>query len=139
MAGCTGDLVEIGGNGQQDMSFAGVDLAQGTGGEMGPNNARFSPDIQSDLDAKGCTASACHGTMGDGSVMFVKAMATAQADIDTNYTNVTAETNATAADQSKLLKMPLPNSGHAGGSQFTGTSDPTYVKWLGWIQAGAPK
>ncbi|HEY1586315.1 MAG TPA: hypothetical protein VGH63_11555, partial [Polyangia bacterium] len=67
MAGCTGDLVDIGSGAQQDMAFSEVDMAQGAGGEMGPNNTHFSPDIQSDLDAKGCTLTACHGTMGNGS------------------------------------------------------------------------
>jgi hypothetical protein len=142
MAGCTGDLVEIGVGAKQDMSVgAAADMAQGGGGEMGPTTAKFSPDIQSDLDAKGCTITACHGTSGNGSVMYVKPMATAQADIDTNYMDVMAEINTTAPDQSKLVRFPLAGSGsgHAGTTPFANTSDPTYMKWLAWIQAGAPK
>lgn len=142
MAGCTGDLVELGAS-KQDLSVgAAVDMAQGTTGEMGPlPSAKFSPDIQSDLDAKGCTITACHGTSGNGSVMYVKPMATAQADIDANYTSVMAEINMGAPDQSPLLRNPLAGSGsgHAGTTPFANTQDPTYQKWLAWIQAGAPK
>ncbi|MGZ3426230.1 MAG: hypothetical protein ACXVCV_06250 [Polyangia bacterium] len=141
MAGCTGDLVELtAGGGKQDMSFAGVDMAQAAGGEMGPSGAVFT-DIQTDLDAKGCTITACHGTSGNGSVMFVKPMATVQADIDANYMHVMAEINTTQADQSPLLRNPLAGSGsgHAGTTPFASTADPTYQKWLAWIKAGAPK
>lgn len=101
----------------------------------------FSPDVQADLDVKGCTLSACHGTSGNGSVMYVKPMATAQADIDANYTHVMAEINATQADQSPLLRKPLAGSGsgHAGGTAFASTSDPMYQRWLKWIQSGEPK
>jgi hypothetical protein len=123
------------------MAFSQVDMAQAGGGEMGPNTAKFSPDIQMDLDAKGCTLTACHGTMGNGSVMYIKPMATVQADIDMNYTNAMAEINAGAPAQSKLLMNPLAGSGsgHAGTTPFASTADPTYQKWLAWIQAGAPK
>jgi hypothetical protein len=141
MVGCTGDLVELTAGGKQDMSFAGVDMAQGGGGEMGPNSAKFSPDIQMDLDAKGCTLTACHGTSGNGSVMYIVPMATAQADIDANYMHAMAEINTTQADQSPLVRNPLAGSGsgHAGTTPFPNTQDPTYMKWLAWIQAGAPK
>ena len=142
--GCTGDLVELTNNGGgSDMAVA-IDMAgQAQGGEMGPSSAKFSPDIQADLDAKGCTLGACHGTMGNGSVMYVKAMATAQADIDANYMSVSNEINLTMPAMSPLVVQPsgpVATTGHAGGQVFpTGTNDPTYMKWLAWIQAGAPK
>ena len=129
-------------NASKDQGTGGgpPDMAQGSGGEMGPNSAKFSPDIQMDLDAKGCTLTACHGTMGNGSVMYIKPMATAQADIDTNYTNLMNEVNKTAPDQSPLLTKPLnPGVTHSGTKPFASTADATYQKWLGWIQAGAPK
>ena len=142
MAGCTGDLVELNAS-KQDMSVgAAVDMAQGTTGEMGPTSAaKFSPDIQADLDAKGCTITACHGAQGTGANLYVKPMATAQADIDMNYMNVMADINTTGPDQSPLLTKPLTGSGvtHSGTKPFASTSDPTYQKWLAWIQAGAPK
>jgi hypothetical protein len=139
MAGCTGDLVDIGAGAKQDMAFSDVDMAQGAGGEMGPITTKFNPDIQMDLDSKGCTLSACHGTMGNGSVMYVKPMATVQADIDANYMNVLKEVNKTAPDQSPLVRNPLAGSGsgHAGTTPFASTNDPTYQKWLAWISAGA--
>lgn len=142
MAGCTGDLVDIGSGAKQDMAFSEVDMAQAPGGEMGPlSAAKFSPDIQMDLDAKGCTLTACHGTMGNGSVMYIKPMATVQADIDANYMAAMAEINTTAPEQSPLVKNPLAGSGsgHAGTTPFASTADPTYQKWLAWIKAGAPK
>jgi hypothetical protein len=141
MAGCTGDLIELGVGGKQDMSFAGVDLSQGGNDEMGLSAAKFSPDIQMDLDTQGCTLVACHGTSGNGSVMFIKPMATVQADIDANYMHAMAEINTTQADQSPLLRNPLAGSGsgHAGTTPFASVNDPTYMKWLAWIKAGAPK
>jgi hypothetical protein len=139
MAGCTGDLVDIGAGAKQDMAFSDVDMVQAGGGEMGPINTKFNPDIQTDLDKEGCTLGACHGTMGNGSVMYVKAMATVQADIDANYMNVLKEVNKTAPDQSPLLRNPLAGSGsgHAGTTPFASTNDATYQKWLAWISAGA--
>jgi hypothetical protein len=141
MAGCTGDLVELTA-GSPDMSAgAAADMAQAGGGELGPSSVKFSPDIQMDLDAKGCTSVACHGTSGNNSVMYIKPMATAQADIDMNYMDVMNEINTTSPAQSPLLIQPgTAGSGHVGGMVLTmGTSDPTYIKWLAWIQAGAPK
>jgi len=138
MTGCTGDLVELNNSGGPDMSITAPDLAQGAGGEMGPSNIHFD-DIQADMDSKGCTISACHGTSGNGSVMYVKAMATG-ADLDANYAQVVpAETGS--GDQSALLRNPLAGSGsgHAGTTPFASTADPTYQKWLGWVNAGAPR
>jgi hypothetical protein len=141
LAGCTGDLVELGAGNRQDLSFGDVDMAQAGGGEMGPNNAKFFPDIQMDLDAKGCTITACHGAAGTGSVIVIKANVTVQADIDANYAQVMTDVNTTAPAQSPFLTKPLTGSGvtHSGTKPLTSTSDPTYVKWLGWIQAQAPK
>jgi len=139
MAGCTGDLIELNANKDQGTGGGPPDMAQAGGGEMGPSNAKFA-DIQMDLDTQGCTLTACHGAMGNGSVMYVKPMATAQADLDTNYTNVKAETNPTAFDQSNLLTKPVnPGITHSGTKPFASMSDPTYQKWLGWITAGAPR
>jgi hypothetical protein len=141
LGGCTGDLVELGVGGKQDMSVGGVDMAQGNTGEMGLNSAKFFPDIQMDLDAKGCTITACHGAAGTGAVILLKASVTAQADIDANYAQAMMDVNLTAPTQSPFLTKPLTGSGvtHSGTKPLTSTSDPTYVKWLGWISAGAPK
>jgi hypothetical protein len=141
LTGCTGDLVELGVGAKQDMAFGGVDLAQAGNGEMGLSSAKFFPDIQMDVDTKGCTITACHGAAGTGAVMFVKAAVTAQADIDANYASAMNEVNTTAPAQSPFLTKPLTGSGvvHSGTKPLTSTSDPTYIKWMGWIAAGAPK
>lgn len=140
VSGCTGDLVEIGSGAKGDMANtggAGGDMAQAGGGEMGPMSVKFSPDIQMDIDTKGCTNAACHNNTTNPPQL--KAMATAQADIDSNYTNFTANCNTGAPDQSNVLKTMLPGGGHAGGQMFASTTDPVYMKWLAWIQAGEPK
>lgn len=140
MAGCTGDLVELGAS-KQDLSVgAAVDMAQGTGGEMGPS-AKFIPDIQMDLDAKGCTNPSCHG----GSQTPVMKPNATGAQLDTNYSNIFNNTCV----QGKCIDLVNPAAslmltknvppGHSGGAQLNNTQDPTYQKWLAWIQAGAPK
>jgi hypothetical protein len=139
LGGCTGDLVELAVGGRQDMSFAGVDMAQGNNGEMGPN-AKFFPDIQMDLDTKGCTIATCHGGT---QTPVVKANATG-AQIDTNYndflnTCVQGKCVDTTNPAASLVLTKNITPGHSGGAQLSNTSDPTYMKWLAWIQAGAPK
>lgn len=138
MAGCTGDLVELGAS-KQDLSVgAAVDMAQGTTGEMGPMvAAKFFPDIQSDVDRLGCSVTGCHGTPSTQiPVMKMGAMAGTDHQY---YTNFMGDVNTTAPDQSPVLTKNLPGASHGGGSKFTGTSDPNYVKWLNWISAGAPE
>lgn len=143
VSGCTGDLVEIGAGHKGDMAMAGGggDMAQGAGGDAGQTALKFSPDIQMDLDAKGCTIMGCHGTAGGTAVPTIKMGATAQADIDANYAAVMGEVNTTSPAQSLLLTKPLATSQitHQGTKPFTNEQDPTYVRWLNWIQAGAPK
>lgn len=139
LAGCTGDLVEIGPGSKADMSgtAAVVDMAGGQGGnaEMGPNTAKFFPDIQKDVDTLTCSLSACHGGT---QVPVLKAMAVAGTG-DANYTNFMADVNTAAPSQSPVLTKNLPGASHGGGAKFTGTSDPVYQRWLAWITAGAPK
>lgn len=126
----------------RDLSVWPVDLT-GTGGfdasstSDGSSSAKFIPEIQADIDAKGCTNTACHG--GGTNPPTLKAMPTLQADIDVNYMGFTANCNTTSPDQSNVLKTMLPGGGHAGGQQFASTSDPIYQRWLHWIQAGEPK
>ena len=69
LVGCTGDLVEL--NPGEDLAFgAAVDMAEGGGGELGPNTTHFV-DIQADLDAKGYD---CRDVTarGDGSMMYAR-------------------------------------------------------------------
>src|SRR4051812_28725099 len=135
MAGCTGDLVELSAN-KQDLSFGAVDLAQTGGGEMGPNSLTFYPDIQGDIDnVLGCSTVGCHGGT---QIPVLKNGATAAND-QGNYMAMLTEINLTAPDQSPVLTKNLPGASHGGGAKFTGTNDANYKRWLGWIQAGAPK
>jgi hypothetical protein len=135
MAGCTGDLVELN-SAKQDLSFGNVDLAQSGGGEMGPSNLKFYPDIQMDIDnVLGCSTAGCHGGT---QIPVLKNGATAAND-QGNYAAFLNDVNTAAPDQSLVLTKNLPGASHGGGAKFTGTNDPTYKRWLGWIQAGAPK
>jgi hypothetical protein len=137
MAGCTGDLVDIGAGAKQDMAFSDVDMAQSQGGEMGPSTAKFYPDIQADLESLGCTNVACHG----GTQVPVVKMGATAANDQGNYMNFMNDVNLGAPEQSLALTKPLTGSGvtHSGTKPFTSTTDPNYVKWLNWIKAGAPK
>ncbi len=138
-AGCTGDLIEIGPNATHDMagSSGPPDMAQGGGGEMGPTTVHFIPDVQADIDSKGCTNSGCHG--GGTNPPVLKMMPTTQTDKDSNYMNFKSNCNLTAPDQSNVLKTMLPGGGHGGGQQFASTGDAIYQRWLGWITGGAPE
>lgn len=143
ISGCTGDLVEIGPAAKADLAGSGggpppdMSQGQGPGGEMGPNAAKFFPDIQADVDRLGCTAGGCHG----GTQIPVMKMGAVAGSGDANYTNIMNDINTTAPAQSPILTKNLMGSGqtHGGGTKFSSTSDPTYQKWLGWIAAGAPK
>lgn len=119
----------------RDLSVWPIDFT-GTLGFDGSSGAKFIPDIQADIDAKSCSAAACHGSSNPPTL---KAMPTQQADIDTNYIGFTANCDTGAPDQSNVLKTMLPGGGHAGGQEFASTSDPVYQRWLRWIQAGEPK
>lgn len=135
-AGCVGDLVEIGGNNGADLSTGGgsPDLAgmNGGGGDGGSTQSvHFSPDIETDIENLGCTASVCHGgsqipVLKNGAAMM-------------NYTNFKAD--AMTGENSPVLTKNLQGSGvtHGGGSKFQSTSDPVYVRWLAWINAGNPQ
>jgi hypothetical protein len=136
MAGCTGDLVEIGAGGGDLAGGGGGDMAQGGGGgEMGPNTAKFFPDIQKDVDTLTCSITACHG---GAQAPVLKPMAVAGTG-DANYTNFMTAVSTGAPSQSLVLTKNLPGASHGGGAKFTGTRDPVYQRWLGWISAGAPK
>ena len=155
VAGCTGDLVELGP--KTGGSTSGADMAQaaaagggGTGGGGGDmsggstGGATNFASIQADLDAKTCTS--CHTaatpTLNGGFV--VVAHATSAADLMTGYTAVMSEINTTTPAMSPLLLNPINSptltTPHTGGMVFTaGTANPTYQKWLAWITAGAPQ
>lgn len=151
LAGCTGNLVELGpktGGSSGDDMATGAAGGGGTagGGDMsggGTGGAVTFASIQSDLDAKTCTT--CHVASSPASLnggFIVVAHATSAADLMTSYAAVQNEINLTTPAMSLLLTNPagLATPAHTGGMLFTGgTSDPTYQKWLAWITAGAPQ
>jgi hypothetical protein len=116
-SGCLADLVPLyghdgGGGGQEDL--AGLDLV------VPPQH--YTPDIMNDMTALGCGA--CH----NGSI-----------PMQVTYADVSAR--AMSGEMSLILVKNLATSGvaHGGGHPFKTTSDPTYVRWLAWINAGAPQ
>src|SRR5262249_24504551 len=123
-AGCTGELRELGG----DLAPAG-DAAT-------PPAPTFAGAVQSDLDARGCTAMACHG--GGATPMHVVAAAATPADLVANFTEV--KPRASSGAGSLLLTKNLAGTVdmHGGGKPFASTMDATYQRWLAWIEAGAP-
>ncbi|HEX4457200.1 MAG TPA: hypothetical protein VIA18_04480, partial [Polyangia bacterium] len=151
LAGCTGDLVELGpktSTSSADMAMAGGSAGGGgtAGGDMttGSSGPVTFASIQADLDSKTCSVSCHNATAGaalNGGFILVP-HATSAADLATSYAAVQGEINTTTPAMSLLLTNPagLATPPHTGGMLFTGgTSDPTYVKWLAWITAGAPQ
>lgn len=96
----------------------------------------FNPDIQKDIDAIGCISSSCHQTKNP----ILVAHATQLGDLHNNY--LALAQSARAGEQSLVLMKTLANSGvqHAdngpAAKPFATKSDPTYQRWLTWIQAG---
>jgi hypothetical protein len=130
LSGCIGDLRML------DASVGDASAPDLAGDLLPPSSTRFAPTIQSDLDALGCsTGGACHG---GAAPMHLIAQATAHDDLVANYGEV--QPRAAAGASSVLLRKPLQSSGlsHAGSQPFPSVSDPTYRRWLAWIEAGAP-
>jgi len=144
MAGCLGDLIELKPSSNDDLAAAaGADLAtvDQASDEMSGSAPKFFPDIQADLDAKGCGNASCHAP-GKLPPTFVL-MPTATADQDTNYNSfkTPALTLETAGDptSSHMLKIMLPGGGHGGSTQLPSVTDPVYLRWLAWVTAGGPR
>jgi thioredoxin reductase/NAD-dependent dihydropyrimidine dehydrogenase PreA subunit len=140
-SGCLGDLVPYsppsGPAAPAPQSASSADAGPSSDGGApvdGAGTAAFQPDIMADLTRLGCPS--CHN--GGPPMKLIPAPASAT-DWMANYAAV--EARAMNAAQSLLLTKTLAGSGvtHAGGSPFASTSDPTYARWLAWIDAGAPK
>jgi hypothetical protein len=109
--------------------------------------------IQTGLDQKGCTTSACHGMStsdGGAQVPLLRAKATNNALL-ANFNDFRSGCSQGAPDPSDcidgktpesslVLTKPLATSGvdHAGGKQFNDANDPVYTQWLAWIRQGGP-
>ncbi len=135
LSGCIGDLVELtpkdqGTNNNPDLSMGG-----GGGDGGGGGNPVFNPDIFNDIVSLGCTSGGCHG----GTTPPVLKNMTDPTTMMANYTNFTADANMGAG--SLVLTKNLAGNGvsHGGGKAFPSTSDPVYMRWLAWINAGNPQ
>jgi hypothetical protein len=127
--GCLGDLVPYAppaAAASPDGGVATAAAATATG--------QFATDIMPDLVRLGCPA--CHN--GGPPLKLIAAPAN-DTDWASNYSQLKAR--ASSGDQSLVLTKNLSGSGiaHAGGAPFTSTADATYIKWLAWINAGAPQ
>lgn len=124
-----------------DASGGAADLGAATSDQAGSVGAAyFNPDVQGDLDRLGCTASACHG--GSSSPVILASPSTT-ADWTSNYNDIRVDCTTLdcigGGTNSLLLTKPLVASiPHTGTKPFASTSDPTYQRWLAWINAGAP-
>jgi len=152
LGGCVGDLVEL----TPGLKTSDVDMAQAPatgdlaeapttgddgGTPAGPTDmaqptVHFDPTIQTDIDTLGCSAASCHG--GTQVPLLVRMPATAT-DKQTNYDNFKVE--AMMGEMSNILVKNLVGSGvsHTGGSAFPSNNDPTYQRWLLWIEQGNPQ
>jgi hypothetical protein len=100
-------------------------------------------EVQAGLDTKGCTSSACHGGL---QTPQLKAAPATDADKMASFNAFKIGctqglcVNPVTPTASLVLQKPLAGSPltHAGGKLFADFNDPVYVKWLAWIQAGAP-
>jgi hypothetical protein len=113
------------------------------GGAGGAAGTLGFADVQTGLDAKGCTGGGCHGGL---QTPVLKAAPATAADRMANFMAFKSGcaqgkcVDMTTPEASLMLKKPLAESGltHVGGKLFVDFNDAVYLKWLAWIKAGAP-
>lgn len=127
--GCLGDLVPYSAPPPAPLATDDGGASPDAGGPI-----VFQPDIMADATRLGCPA--CH----NGTTAPMKLIPAPQSGTDwaANYGEFSMR--AMSGADSLVLTKNLAGSGvsHGGGAPFTSTSDPTYVRWLGWIDAGSP-
>lgn len=126
-SGCLGDLVPYSAPAPVIADDAGAPDDAG-----GP--VVFQPDIMNDATRLGCPS--CH----NGTSAPMKLIPAPQSGTDWSANYAEFSMRASSGAQSLVLTKNLAGSGasHGGGTPFTSTSDPTYVRWLAWIGAGSP-
>ncbi len=129
-SGCLTDLVPLSSPGND--GGAATRSAQVDCGDAGASG--FACGIWPSVKMLGCPG--CHS---GGPPMKLIATPTSASDWSGNYMELSAR--AKMGSMSLVLTKNLVGSGvmHGGGSPFASTSDPTYVAWLDWINAGAPQ
>ena len=100
----------------------------------------FNPDIQHDLDTMGCTLGACHGANASPAIVAMPATVAAwMSNYDDIHIDCSTLDCLSGGAASLLLTKPLQGCpAHTGTKPFATTSDPTYQRWLAWLNAGAP-
>jgi hypothetical protein len=140
--GCVADLVPLStgtpnATDTSDLATGSSDMATSPTTPPSPSDAggpAFNPTIWSSVQSLGCAG--CHS---GGPPLKLVAAPTSASDWSSNYREFSSR--AKNGDKSLVLTKNVAGSGvsHAGGSAFSSTSDPTYVQWLAWINAGAPQ
>jgi hypothetical protein len=131
MSGCLTDVMPLSSGGSPDAAPS-IKSAPPPCSDAGMSG--FSCGIWPSVKMLGCAG--CHN--GGPPMKLLTSPASAN-DWTSNYTEFSAR--AKSGSMSLVLTKNLAGSGitHAGGSPFASTSDPTYVEWLAWINAGAPE
>lgn len=128
-SGCLGDLVPYSAPAPAPRATDDGGASPDAGGPI-----VFQPDIMADATRLGCPA--CH----NGTTAPMKLIPAPQSGTDWGANYGEFSMRAMSGASSLVLTKNLAGSGvsHGGGAPFTSTSDPTYVRWLGWIDAGSP-
>lgn len=105
--------------------------------DLTPPIPHYREDIQNDIVKLGCATAACHSFYAP----LIMPTPSSDAQWQQNYTNIKGD--AINGEMSLILTKNLAgnNVAHAGASNvkpFATTNDPTYKKWLYWIQNGSP-
>lgn len=124
--------------------YAGPDLALDPDLSAGASGFR---SVYMNMDSPGfqCTnaIAACHGGSSPSGIAKYSPMGLMDMmALLSTYQEVYKDVNLTTPEQSlflrKLLSTAAGGLSHAGGTYFANTTDPTYQRWLAWIQMGAP-
>ena len=119
-----------------------ADMSTGT---SNPDTVSYA-DINRDLDQPllGCTlnTASCHGGSNPAGKMLLKDNALVDmAKLMDNYNQVKSRVDTTMPAMSnfllKVLETKAGGISHTGPKPFTSVDDPTYQRWLKWIQLGA--
>ncbi len=140
-------LVQLGCQGSLELTSPGTvnDLAMASdmASVVQPGTISFA-SIEADMEKPtfSCTngTSGCHGgTMPTGVMQLAPMASMDMVALMNNYQQVLARVTVAQPDQSKLLLKTLQTSttSHAGIKPFANAQDPTYQRWLLWIQLGA--
>lgn len=132
--GCVGDLVEQPGKGgttttgdmATGMTAGDMAMAAGDGGTT--QSVHFDPDIKNDIVS--CAAgTSCHSPGGLQPIVT-------KTDVMADYMGF--KMRAMAGENSLVLTKGLAMPSHTGGAYLTSKTDAKYIKWLAWVNAGAP-